>query len=174
MTCGVSLLVRLARAGRVDVVMRGLAMGLSEGWSMAHNASTVAMGDGNLLRKAGGTLRSVEMEGAGLLEVSAAASASNSASVDSLSKGEDSIPKGADSVPKGEEGFWLVTGASLTVTPRGLSRQGAGAQEAASERPALEAEEGPLKESERELPPTVSAARADGTSSGMAVGGMKE
>ena len=155
MTCWVSLLVRLARAGRGDVVIRGLAMGLSEGVPMVHNASTIAKGDGNLLRKAEGMLWTEEDEGEGLLEVSAAASASSSA--------------GEDSLPKGEEGTWLLTEAPLTVPSRGLSRQGAGAQQAGSKHPAPEGEEGPLTESEME-----SAARADGTSSGMAVNGMKE
>jgi hypothetical protein len=57
---------------------------------------------------------------------------------------------GKDSTSKGEEGTWLMTGAS-------------------------EGEEGLLKEVEMgELPPTMSAARADGTRSGMATGGMKE
>ena len=158
-TCGVSLLVRLARAGRGDMLPGGVALGLSEGVPKSISAFTIAKGDGNSLRKAECMLLTGEAEGEGLLEVSAAASASNS---------------GDDSTSKGEEGTWLVTGAPLTVTSRGLSRQGAGAQEAASKCPAPEGEEGLLKECERELHPTVSAARADGTSSGMAVRGMKE
>ena len=135
-------------------------MGLPEGVPKSISAFTIAKGDGNSLRKAECMRLTGDAKGEGLLEVSAAASASSST--------------GEDSVSKGEEGTWLVTGAPLTVTSRGLSRQGAGAQEAASKRPAPEGEEGPLKESEMELPPTVSAARADGTSSGMAVRGMKE
>ena len=56
MTGGVSLLVRLARAGRCDGLTRGLALGLSKGVLTAHNASTLAMGDGNSLNKAEGML----------------------------------------------------------------------------------------------------------------------
>ncbi len=165
-TCEVSPLVRLARAGRGDMLTRGLALGPSEGVPMAHNASTQAMGDGNSLNKAECMLMMGDAKGEGLLEVSAAASAS---------AGDDSTSKGDDSTSKGEEGTWLVTGAPLTLTSKGLSRQGAGAQEAASKCPASEGEEGLLKESEMgELPSTMSAARADGTRSGMAVGGIKE
>ena len=160
-TCGVSPLVRLARAGRGDMLTRGLDLGPSEGVPKAHNAFTQAMGDGNSLNKAECMLVIGDAKGEGRLEVVAAASASNSA--------------GGDSNSKGEEGCWLVTGAPLTVTSRGMSGQGAGAQEAASKGPASESEEGLLKESDmEELPPTVSAARADGTRSGMAVGGMKQ
>jgi len=159
-TCGVSPLVRLAKAGRCDVLTRGLALGPSEGVPMAHNASTQAMGDGNSLNKAECMLVIGDDKGQGLLEVLAAASASSSA--------------GEGSTSKGEEGSWLVTRAPLTVTSKGLSRQGAGAQQAASKGPALEGEDGPLKEYEMEPPSTMSAARADGTSSGMAVGGTKE
>jgi len=51
-----------------------------------------------------------EEEGEGLLEVSAAASASSSA--------------GEDSTLRGEERCWLVTGTPLMVTFRGWSGQG--------------------------------------------------
>jgi len=121
---------------------------------MAHNASTQAMGDGNSLNKAECMLVIGDAKGEGRLEVLAAASASSSA--------------GEDSTSKGEEGSWLVTRAPLTVTSRGLSGQGAKAQEAASKGPAPEGEE------MGELPTTMSAARADGTNSSMAVGGTKE
>ncbi len=159
-TCGVSPLVRLAKAGHGDMLTRGLALGPSEEVPMAHNASTQAMGDGNSLSKSECMLMRGDVKGEGLLEVSAAASASSSA--------------GDDSTSKGEKGTWLVTRAPLTVPSKGLSRQGAGAQQAASKGPALEGEDGPLKEYEMEPPSTMSAARADGTSSGMAVGGTKE
>ena len=112
-TCGVSLLVRLARAGRGDAVTRGLAragrgdavtrglaMGLSEGLPMAHNASTIAKGDGTSLRKAEGMPLIGDDQGEGLLEVSAAASSSTV----------------EDSISKGEEGCWVVTRAPLMVT----------------------------------------------------------
>ena len=149
-TCGVSPLVRLAKAGRLA---RRVALGLSEGVPMAVSAFTIALGDSN-------SLVTGEAQQEGLLEVLAAASASSSAAEASTSKGE--------------EGCWLATGEPLTVTSTGLSRQGAGAQEAASKRPAPEAEEGPLNESEMELPLTMSALRADGTSSGVAVRGIEE
>lgn len=110
-TCGVNLLVRLPRAGRCDKLTRGVALGLSAGVPMAHNASTIAMGDGNSFSKAECMLLTGDARGEVLLEVSAAASASSSA--------------GEDSVSKGEEGTWLMTGAPLTVTSRGLSKQGA-------------------------------------------------
>ena len=143
------------------MLTRGLGLGPSEGVPMSHNASTQAMGDGNLLNKAEVMLVIGDAKGEGLLEVSAAASAYSSA--------------GEDSTSKGEEGTWLMTGAPLTVTSRGMSGQEAKAQEAASKGPAPEGEEGLLKEVEMgELPPTMSAARADGTRSGMAMGGMKE
>ncbi len=127
---------------------------------MAISASTIAMGDGDSLWKAECVLLTGENEGEVLPEVLAAASASSSA--------------GEDSTSKGEERCWLVIGAPLMVTFRGLSGQGAEAQEAASNCPAPEGEEGQLNESEIELPPTVSPARADGTSSGVAVRGMGE
>ena len=101
-TCGVSLLVRLARAGRGDVVIRGLAMGFSEGVPMAHNASTIAKGDGTSLRKAEGMPLVGDDQGEGLLEVSAAALTSSSTIEDSISNRE--------------EGLWAVTGAPLMVT----------------------------------------------------------
>jgi len=119
-TCGVSLLVRLARAGRGDPLTRGtalgllgempmvvnastpgVALGLSKGVRMAVSAVTIVLGVGNSLRKAGWTV--VTEEGEGLLEVLAAASASGSA--------------GGDSNFKGEEGCWMVVaGAPLMVT----------------------------------------------------------
>ena len=111
-TCGVSPLVRLARAGRGDMFTRGLGLGPSQGVPMAHDASTQAMGDGNSHDKAECMLVIGGDKGEGLL-VLAAASASSSA--------------GDNSIFKGEEGSWLVTGAALTVPSRGLSRQGAGA-----------------------------------------------
>jgi hypothetical protein len=87
-TCGVSLLVRLARAGRCDPLTRGVALGLSKGVPMAHNASTQAMGDGISLNKAECKLPTGDAKGEGLLDVLAAASASSSAGEDSTSKGE--------------------------------------------------------------------------------------
>ena len=118
-TCGVSLLVRLARAGRCDSLTRGVAIGLlgevpmavsastigvawglSQGVTAAVSAFTQAQGDGNSLRKAEWVL--VTEEAQGLLKMSAVASASSSADVDSTSKGE--------------EGCWAVTGAPLRVT----------------------------------------------------------
>ena len=107
----------------------GLALGPSEGVPMAHSASTQAMADGSSLTKAECMLAVGDAQGAGLWEVLAAAAASSSA--------------GESSASKGEEGTWLVT--PLTVTSRGLSRQGAGAQEAASKGPAPEGEEGTLR-----------------------------
>ena len=105
-----SLLVGLARAGRCDLLTGGVALGLSGEVPMAISASTLAMGDGDSLEKAQCMLLTGEAEGEGLLEVSAAASASSSA--------------GEDSISKGEERCWLVTGAPLIVTFRGLSGQG--------------------------------------------------
>ena len=70
-TCGVSLLVRLARAGRCDPLTWGVALGLlgevpmvvsasttgvawglSKGVSMAVSAWSIGLGDGKSLRKA--------------------------------------------------------------------------------------------------------------------------
>ena len=118
-TCGVSLLVRLARAGRCDPLTRGLALGLlgevpmvvsasttgvawglSKGVSMAVSAWSVGLGDGKSLRKAEWMV--VTEKGEGLLEVSAAASASSSA--------------GEASTFQGKEKRWVMTGASLMVT----------------------------------------------------------
>ena len=73
-------------------------------------ASTSARGDGDSLKKAECRLQTREAEGEGLLEVLAAASASNSA--------------GDDSTSNGVERWWLVTGRPLTVAFRGLSGQG--------------------------------------------------
>lgn len=119
LACGVSLLVRLARAGRFDSLTRGVAIGLlgevpmavsastlgvawglSQGVTAAVSAFTQAQGDGNSLRKAEWVLVTEEAEG--LLKMSAVASASSSAGVDSASKGE--------------ERCWAVTGAPLRVT----------------------------------------------------------
>ena len=104
MTCGVSLLVRLARAGRCDLLTRGVTLGLSGEVPTVISASTIAMGDDEPPRKAEWMLLTGEDEGEGLLEVSAAASASSSA--------------GEDSTLRGEERCWLVTGAPLMVTCR--------------------------------------------------------
>ena len=52
MTCGVSLLVRLARAGRGDPLTRGEVLRLSGEGPMAVSAFKISKGDGNLLRKA--------------------------------------------------------------------------------------------------------------------------
>lgn len=101
-TCGVSLLVRLARAGRCDPLTRGVALGLPAGLPMVVSTFATSTGDGNLLRKAEWMLLR-EVEGEELVEVSAAASASNSA--------------GGDSTSKGEAKCWLVVaGAPLMVT----------------------------------------------------------
>ena len=78
----------------------GVAWGLSQRVTLAVSTFRQAQGDGNLLRKAERVL--VTEEGEGLLEVSAVASASSSAGVDSTSKRE--------------EGCWAVTGAPLMVT----------------------------------------------------------
>ena len=112
-------MVRLARAGRCDPLTRGVALGLlgevpmavsastigvalglSKGVPTAVSAFTIVLGDGNSRRKAEWML--VTGEGEGLLEVSAVALASNSASEDSTSTGE--------------ERCWVVTVASLMVT----------------------------------------------------------
>ncbi len=77
---------------------------------MALSTSTLALADGDSLKKAECKLLTGETEGEGLLEVLAAASASSSA--------------GDDPTSKGEEGCCLVTGRPLTVTFRGLSGQG--------------------------------------------------
>ena len=97
-TCGVSLLVRLARAGRCDPLTRGVAVGLlgevpiavsastiGVAWGLSHrvtvavSAFTQAQGDGNSLKKAEWMVVTEEAEG--LLKMSAAASAFSSAGV---------------------------------------------------------------------------------------------
>ena len=101
-TCGVSRLVRLARAGRCDPLTRGVALGLSGEVPMAVSAFTISKGDGNSRGKAEEMLLREEDEGEGLLEVSAVAPAFSSA--------------GEASTSKGEEKCWLVIGAPLRVT----------------------------------------------------------
>ena len=121
-TCGVSLLVRLARARRGDPLTRGVALGLlkempmvvsastprvgvglSKGFRRAVSAITIVLGDGDSRRRAEWMVESEEAEG---LDVLAAASASSSA--------------GGDSNSKGEEGCWVVVaGVPLMVTCSG-------------------------------------------------------
>ena len=104
-TCGVSLLVRLARARRGDPLTRGVALGLlkempmvvsastprvgvglSKGFRRAVSAITIVLGDGDSRRRAEWMVEPEEAEG---LDVLAAASASSSAGDDSISKGEE-------------------------------------------------------------------------------------
>ena len=84
----------------VSASTTGVAWGLSKGVSMAVSAWSVGLGDGKSLRKAEWMV--VTEKGEGLLEVSAAASASSSA--------------GEASTFQGKEKRWVMTGASLMVT----------------------------------------------------------